>query len=392
MFSSRLPAALAPNALTEAIARHRAAGRVAFDLTVTNPTEVGLAYPRDVLAPLVHADGARYTPSPFGMRAAREAIAAEYARAGLTVDADRIVLAASTSDAYGLLFKLLCDAGDDVLVPQPSYPLFDLLTRLDAVVARPYQLEYHDSWAIDRTSLEDALTPRSRAVLVVSPNNPTGSMLRSADREWLDALCARRGIALIADEVFADYPLAPRTDACRAIGNGSAALTVALGGLSKSAGLPQLKLGWMIVDGPDALVTAALDRLELICDTYLSVSTPVQLAAPQLIDSGRAIRARIAERLRVNVARLQRALVGHPSITWHPPEGGWSAVLQVPATLSEEALVLRLLDEADLIVHPGYFFDFPREAFLIVSLLPVPDLFEAALDRMLPIASGALAS
>jgi aspartate/methionine/tyrosine aminotransferase len=298
-----------------------------------------------------------------------------------------VVLTASTSEAYAILFKLLCDAGEQVLVPQPGYPLFDLLTRLEGVVSRPYRLEYHGAWSIDRTSVERALDPPVRAILVVSPNNPTGSMLRAADRDWLAGLAADRGVALISDEVFGDYRLAPRADASTLLGE-SRALTFALGGLSKSAGLPQVKLGWFVVSGPDALVSDALHRLEVIGDTYLSVSTPVQIAAPALIRSGSAIRHDIAARLTQNLTALRAAVASHPSIRLLEPEGGWSAVLRVPATRSEEALVLRLLNEAHVRVHPGYFFDFADEAFVVLSLLTPRDAFDDGVRRLLPVAAG----
>src|SRR6185436_19396997 len=220
MFSSRLPSSLAPNDITRAIEQLRAAGTPLLDLTETNPTSVGLPYPATLLAPLADAEGLIYRPHPRGLESARAAVAAEYARQGVTVSPDRLVLTASTSEAYALLFKLLCNPGDDVLVPRPSYPLFDLLTTLEGVPSRPYQLEYHGVWSIDRDSLEQALTPSTRAILVVSPNNPTGSLLRVSDRDWLMEICASRGIALIADEVFADYPLTPRADGCSIAASG----------------------------------------------------------------------------------------------------------------------------------------------------------------------------
>jgi aspartate/methionine/tyrosine aminotransferase len=331
---------------------------------------------------LADPGGVRYAPRPFGLDSARAAVAAEYARVGTPVASDRIVLTASTSEAYALLFKLLCNPGDHVLVPQPSYPLFDLLTRLEGVGVRPYRLDYHGAWSIDRSSLETALTARTRAILVVSPNNPTGSLLRATDRDWLVDLCADRELALIADEVFGDYPLSPRRDAARAL-CGSPALTFALGGLSKSAGLPQLKLGWIAVDGPDRRVREALQRLEIICDTYLSVSTPVQIAAPRLIEAGRSIRAAIAGRLDRNLQYLRAAVERHAAVSLLEPEGGWSAVVRVPATDSEESQVLRLLEQARVLVHPGYFFDFSAEAFLVVSLLPATATFAEAIDRLL---------
>jgi aspartate/methionine/tyrosine aminotransferase len=382
MFSSRLSESIEPNALTRAIGARRAAGGTWLDLTETNPTTVGLDYPADVLAPLADARARRYEPEPLGMGVAREAIACDYARRGRVVAPEHVVVTASTSEAYSLLFKLLCNPGDAVLVPQPSYPLFELLAGLEAVALRPYRLLEHDAWSIDRASLTEAMAPNVRAVLVVSPNNPTGSMLRRDDLAWLADTCARQRIALIADEVFVDYPLAARAEAV-AIAGDEPALTFALGGLSKSAGLPQVKLGWMAVGGPPALVTAALARLELICDTFLSVSTPVQWAAPALIDHGATIRAAIHARVRGNLAKLRETLAAHPALTLLAPEAGWSAVWQVPATEPEEALVLRLFNTAGVLVHPGYFLDFAREAFLVTSLLPAPTIFDEALDRLM---------
>ncbi|MFI5177580.1 MAG: pyridoxal phosphate-dependent aminotransferase [Vicinamibacterales bacterium] len=391
MFSSRLPAALGPNALSRAVDALRRSGVALIDLTETNPTTVDLPDTGDDLAPLADDRARRYAPDPRGLAEARDAIAAEYARRGASAPADRLVLTASTSEAYAWLFKLLCDPGDEVAVPQPSYPLFDLLTGLDAVQARPYLLDYHGRWSIDRSSLERALTASTRAVLVVSPNNPTGSMLRAEDREWLVAACAARGVAVIADEVFADYPLAPRTDACSLMGE-TRALTFVLGGLSKSAGLPQVKLGWIAVSGPEALASAALERLDIISDTYLSVSTPVQVGAARLIERGRRRRAAIAARVGGNLAALRAAVHDHPAVTLREPEGGWSAVLEVPATTTDEALALTLLDTAHVVVHPGYFFDFTGGAFLVVSLLPRPDVFAEGVRRLLPIAGRGVSS
>jgi aspartate/methionine/tyrosine aminotransferase len=262
-----------------------------------------------------------------------------------------------------------------------------LLTRLDGVRAVPYQLEWHGQWSIDRASLTAALTSSTRAVLVVSPNNPTGSMLRSADRDWLIELAGRRALALIADEVFADYRLAPRPDATSLLGE-DRALTFVLGGLSKSAGLPQMKLAWIAVSGPAPTACDALTRLAVIADTYLSVATPVQLAASGLIEAGRGIRRAIQARLDENLATLVRTLRPWPSLALLAPEGGWSAVVRVPAILPEEALVLRLIEQAAVRVHPGYFFDFPSEAFVVLSLLPPPDVFVEGLRRAVPILAG----
>jgi aspartate/methionine/tyrosine aminotransferase len=388
MFSSRLPTALEPNAISRAVSALRAANVPLLDLTETNPTLVGLAYPAGVLEALAAPDAMTYAPESLGLGLAREAVAQEYGRAGHRVNADSVVLTASTSEAYTLLFKLLCDPGDDVLVPQPSYPLFESLTRLDAVAVRPYRLEYHGAWSIDRESVTRAFTGRTRALLVVSPNNPTGSMLRRDDREWLVDQCARRGVAIISDEVFAEYPLRPGRDAVSMMDD-SRALTFVLGGLSKSAGLPQVKLGWMVVNGPAAEAAAAIERLDVICDTYLSVSTPVQVAAPALLAAGRDIRASILQRLTTNLDTLNRLVGVDSPVSVLQPEGGWSVALRVPATQPEEAMVLRLLAEARTVVHPGFFFDFADEAFLVVSLLPEAGVFEEAVRRMLPIVAAA---
>lgn len=381
MFSSRLPS-LAPNPFSRAVSRARASGRQLFDLTETNPTIVGIDVPPDLLVPLAHPDGRTYAPDPRGLRAARESVAREYRRSGLTVDPDRIVLTPGTSDAYGLIFKLLCDPGDDVLTPVPSYPLFDLLTRFEGVASRAYPLDRAGHWRIDRTELERAITGRTRAVLVVSPNNPTGSMLHRDEYAWLTGLCAARGLAIIADEVFGDYRLRAGTDVVSAAGE-SRALTFTLGGLSKSVGLPQVKVSWTLVGGPDRLVEDALQRLDVLSDTYLGVSTPAQLALPALLDAGRPIRRAILERVSGNLDRLCAAAQACPGADVHLPDGGWSAVLRVPAVEPEEVLAERLLDEAGVVVHPGYFFDFPCEAFLVVSLLPPPEVFAEGVARLL---------
>ena len=380
MFSSRLPANVHANRLSEAL---RARREPYIDLTLSNPTRADFDYPADLLAPLADARGLRYAPSPFGAIEARRAVAADYARQGLTVPPERCVLTASTSDGYSLIFKLLADAGDEVLVPRPSYPLFDHLTQLDLVVPRPYDLDFDGAWAIDFASLEAALTPRTRAVLIVSPNNPTGSFVTAAELDRLAAICAPRGIAIISDEVFADYELEPgaAARAGRVAARGDV-LSFSLGGLSKSAGLPQVKLGWMAVGGPEALAAAALERLELECDTYLAVSTPVQLAAPGLIDRGAGVRAQIAARVAANYRALHAAAAAAPACRARRSDGGWYAVLQVPSFQPEEDLVLRLLDDG-VLTHPGYFFDFPRESFLIVSLLPPEAAMVEGVSRVL---------
>ncbi len=315
---------------------------------------------------------------------ARVAVAKEYERQGVLVPPERIVLTASTSDAYSLLFKLLADAGDEVLVPRPSYPLFEHLTRLDLIAARPYDLEYHGSWSIDLSSVEDAVGSRTRAVLVVSPNNPTGSFVTRDELARLAAVCAAHDIAIVADEVFFDYELEPdaRMSAGRVV-ECDTVLSFTLGGLSKSAGLPQVKLGWIAVNGPARLVADALARLELICDTYLAVSTPAQTAAAHLLEAGATVRRQIADRVRASYASLQAWAAAVPSCRVLRADAGWYAVMQVPAFESEEDLVVGLLTNDGVLVHPGYFFDFSRESFVIVSLLPRPADFAEGIGRLL---------
>lgn len=373
MFSNRVPGDRRPNAFTTALARAKARGPI-LDLTVSNPTAAGFTYPADLLAPLADSAGLAYSPAAFGLDDARAAVAETYRTRGLQISADRIVLTASTSEAYSLLFKLLCDPGARVLTPVPSYPLFDYLTALDAVDQARYTLEFHGSWTVDLESLDAGWNDRTRCVLAVTPNNPTGSILRDGDAEELVGRCAARNAALVLDEVFWDYPLASPLSEPAALRQ-PAALTFRLGGLSKTAGLPQVKLGWIAVQGPDVAVVDALDRLELICDTYLSVSTPVQLAARRLLEAGAGIRTQIVDRIQRNYAALGARLAGSPA-SLLPADGGWSAVMRVPATRPEEAIVLDLLERDAVVVHPGYFFDFPGEAFLVVSVLTQPDVFD----------------
>jgi alanine-synthesizing transaminase len=388
MFSSRVPGDLHPNRLAEAVRRARSDGRDLFDLTLSNPTAAGFDYPQSLLASLAGPGALVYEPQPFGLESARAAVAADYARRGVACDPRRIVLTASTSEAYSILFKLLCEScGSRVLVPAPSYPLFEHLSRLDGVGCDSYRLDYHGRWALDEASVTAAWTAETRAVLAVSPNNPTGSVLNPRELAALARESAARGAALVVDEVFADYPLAARDDTALH-GPAGECLTFRLGGLSKSAGLPQVKLGWIGVDGPPRLVTPALERLELICDTYLSVSTPVQIAAPALIYCGAAVRQQILDRVRANYDSLRRLAAPHPSVEVLAADAGWSAVLRVPATLPEEELTLTLLDRDGVLVHPGFFFDFEREAFLVASLLPRPEVFREGVRRILERVDG----
>jgi alanine-synthesizing transaminase len=386
MRSSRLPANLSVNPMTRTLEALRRRGVTVIDLTESNPTHVGLTYPPDLLQPLASPRSLVYEPHPLGIASAREGVAADFARRSLVVSPDRIALTASTSEAYSLLFKLFCDAGNAVSVPRPSYPLFQHLTVLESVSARPYRLEYHGGWRIDVDDLRRTVDERTRAVLIVSPNNPTGSFLHKDDLVDVAEVCASQNLALIGDEVFTDYPLDPAPHAVSVLCDADV-VACSLGGLSKSAGLPQIKLGWIAFAGPVERVRELMLAYEVIADTYLSVSTPVQVALPQLLDCGIEIRQQIQARILRNLTALRQAVSRVPSVSVLAVEGGWSAVLQVPAYRSEETLVLELLTEDHVLVHPGFFFDFEHEAFLVVSLLPESSTFDTGIQRLIARAS-----
>lgn len=392
MFSRRSGWDLAPNALSNALAERRARGLEVLDLTETNPTRCGLGPSRDVLRGALSAPGVeKYDPDPRGTRAAREAVCAYYTQRGRTVDMADVLLSASTSEAYGWLFKLLCDPGDRVLVPRPGYPLFDYLAELESVAAEPYSLRRFDGvWHLDLEALGAALAapgPRIRAIVVVSPGNPTGAFLKRAELAALLALCAQHEVALICDEVFSDYGLGgdeERVETIVADVPPPPALTFALSGLSKVLALPQVKLGWLVAGGPVALRRAALARLEVIADTYLSVGTPPQIALPALLEERESVQNAILARVRANLATLHAACAeGASAVSVLAPEGGWIAVLRVPRVLGDEAWAMSLLEEKGVLVQPGFFFDFERPGHLVVSLLPGPAAFAEGTRRIL---------
>jgi alanine-synthesizing transaminase len=383
MFSARTRWDLTPNRLARILEAKRTAGEPVIDLTESNPTRAGISYPSDLLAPLADPAALRYEPTPWGLEPAREAVAADFARRGFPLRPDRILLTASTSEAYSLLFKLLCDPGDEVLVPRPGYPLFDYLAGLESVRVVSYPLEYDGAWRLDLAALAAAVTSRSRAVVTVNPNNPTGSYLKRDEALALRALCAERGLALISDEVFADYAFGEDPSRMGSVAEDGGGLAFALGGLSKSCGLPQLKLAWIATSGPEGVRNQALSRLEVVADAFLSVGTPVQVAAPSLLARRAELQAPIRARLGENGEMLRARLASSSPARLLAPEGGWYAVLRVPATHPEEIQVARLLEQSNVLVHPGYFFDFPTEAYLVLSLLPPPPLFALGLGRIL---------
>lgn len=375
MFSDRLPPSLAPTPLARAVEARRRSGRLR-DLTRSNPTTVGFVYPETLAAAWSNGTALHYDPQPRGMAGARTAIAAWYASSGESIDPDRLVLTASTSEAYAHLFKLLCNPGDQVLVPCPSYPLFEHLAQLEGVRVGRYAFRDVGSWVLDAVHLDAQVTPRTRAVIVVAPNNPTGHV--PGDEEWaaIGAVCRRHGLALIVDEVFAPYRFGTTTPVpWDALGD---VLIFRLNGLSKLIGLPQAKLGWILARGPDDTVSRALDGLEMIADTYLSVSTPVQVALPTLLADGAAVRGQIQARIEANV-QATNARVSGTAIDMRSPDGGWSVVLRVPNVSGPDALALALL-EHDIVVHPGYYYDMPHDGYLVLSLIVPEDELRAGLD------------
>lgn len=385
MFSRRLPWEHSRNRLTLAMEERSARGLATIDLTETNPTRVGLAYPEEELRELLRRGASpEYRPHPQGLPEAREALAATLSTPGDPVAAEDLILTASTSESYSYLFKLFGDPGDEVLTAAPSYPLLDSLAALDALVLRHFPLQAERGFALDAEAVALALSPRTRLVAVVHPANPTGTFLSASEQGAVAALCASRGLPLISDEVFADYPLAlPEVDGRAGPAAASEnTLSFSLGGLSKSAGLPSWKLGWIRVGGPLRHRRRAIAALELVADSYLSVATPVQRALAGVLALAPRIRAAILDRLRGNLAVLREALAGLPGVELLEPAGGWSAVIRISREATDEEMVLELLDRAGVLVHPGYLFDFATEDFLVLSLLPEPAGFAEGVRRL----------
>lgn len=365
-FSNRTHWSSVGNLITPAVEARRAAGLPIIDLTETNPTRVGLPeLPAELLARLSDRSVARYSPEPFGLPAAREAVARYHRN---RVPPEHICLTASTSEAYAWLFKLLCEPDDQILVPTPSYPLFSHLGQLESVRVGTYPTRAWDDWSIDFEALRAAIDERTRAIVLVSPNNPTGAMLHAGDLPSLEAICAEHDLALISDEVFADYA-EPRPDRVPTLAGLDSTLTFVLSGLSKVCLTPQLKVGWMAISGPQSARDEALRRLEIVADSFLSVNTPAQSMVGPLLDAREEIQRPLRQRLQSNRAILGSALAG-ASATLLPADGGWSAVLRVPISRTDEQWTLELLELHGVLVHPGYFFDFIDGAWLVVSLLP----------------------
>ena len=373
MFSRRTDWKLSPNRFTQAQRELQATGREVLDLTISNPTRAELHYDAEtILRALVNPQAMDYDPQPKGLRSAREAVAGYYGKQHNDIDPESIVLTTSTSEGYSYVFRLLCNVEDEILVPKPSYPLFEFLADLQDVKLVPYPLLYDHGWQIDFPSLYKAVNHRTRAVVVVHPNNPTGSFVADEERSALNQFCREYNLDLVADEVFLDYA---HDGASRAtFADNREALTFTLSGLSKISGLPQMKLAWIVTGGTDEQVSTALARLEVIADTYLSMNAPIQLAAPALLEQRHSVQPLVLDRVRANLSELDRGLAKHKTCRRLEVEAGWYAVLRVPVTQSDEDLAIEILRKHSVLVHPGHFYDFPNDGYLIVSLItPVQD-------------------
>lgn len=377
MFSHRVPTDFTPNRLSAVLEARRARGAPVFDLTESNPTRCGFLHDEQaLLAALASPAALRYEPHAQGIASARRAVAGYYAEIGAQVDPEALFLTTGTSEAYGLLFKVLADPGDEILVPTPGYPLLDVLTGLEAVRLVPYRLRLGTGgWTIDGEGLRAGITTRTRAIVVVSPNNPTGSFLKHQELDELNSVCRGLDLALIVDEVFSDYGIGADAARVRTAVRNDAALTFTLNGFSKLAGLPQMKLGWIHASGPSEMVRDARDRLAYATDAYLSVSAAVQHAAEAVFRGRAGVQAQINGRLGDNAGTLNDCLSAVPSCRLLSREGGWYAILQIPDEASDEEFVISLLESDGVLVHPGYFYDFPSGTFLVLSLLPDRETF-----------------
>ena len=378
MFSNRTAWKLTPNRFTLAHEELVRQGRKILDLTVSNPTRAGLSYDETaILDALRNPTSLDYDPQPKGLRSAREAVA----NYGAGLDSGSLVLTTSTSEGYSYVFRLLCNSEDEVMVPKPSYPLFDFLADLQDVKLVPYPLIYDHGWQIDFPTLEQALTPKSRAIVLVHPNNPTGSFISPEERARLNQLCRERNLSLIVDEVFLDYAYDGSQHETFAAND--QVLTFTLSGLSKISGLPQMKLAWIAVSGPQKEATEAMQRLEIIADTYLSVSAPVQLAAKTMLDQRLKLQPQLMHRIQTNLSELDLQLAKQKSCTRLALQGGWYAVLRVPVTRSDEDLAIELLTQKSVLVHPGHFYDFPTDGFLVLSLITPEPTFHEGISQLL---------
>ncbi len=385
MFSDRTNWKLTRNRLSEALERITASGTRVLDLTLSNPTQAGLDYnAQTILQSLASPHSMNYDPQPKGLPSARAAVVDYYqGQHAIHPDLERLILTTSTSEGYSFVFRLLCNPGDELLVPRPSYPLFEFLADLQDVKLIPYPLLYDHGWQMDFPSLEKSVTKRARGVIVVHPNNPTGSFVRPHERDALNHFCHEHRLALIADEVFLDYAHG-RAAQTSFVGN-QEILTFTLSGVSKISALPQMKVAWIVTSGPPQEVEAAQARLEVIADTYLSMNAPIQWATPTLLGQGKEIQRQLMDRVLANVAELDRQLAGQSICQRLSVEGGWYAVLRVPVTQTDEELAIKLLRRKSVLVHPGHFYDFPSDGYLVLSLITPLGEFVEAIERLLEV-------
>jgi alanine-synthesizing transaminase len=382
MFSDRTAWSLEPNPLSEALADRLSSGKPVIDLTESNPTKCGFYFEAEqILGALSDPAGLHYDPVPQGLLPARSTVVDYYRARNCTINVNDIFLTTSTSEAYSFLFRALCNPGDEVLIPQPGYPLFNFLADIQDVATIRYPLIYDYGWQIDFHALQRAITPHTRAIIVVNPNNPTGHFCKADDMHRLNQICLEGDLALIADEVFLDFSFGK--DILPTFASNNKALTFTMSGLSKISGLPQMKVAWLIATGPEALKQQAIARLEMIADTYLSMNTPMQLALPVLLELLRDnFQQQCVERTRKNLAHLDKLVSTQKLCTRLNLEGGWYAILKVPLTGSDEELALELLNARGVYLHPGHFYDFPADGYLVVSLI-TPELpFAAGIEAL----------
>jgi alanine-synthesizing transaminase len=380
MFADRTNWNLKPNRLAEALERHKSSGRKLLDLSASNPTECGFKYDAPaIMRALCTPASLQYHPNPRGLKSARQAVCDYYSEHGERVSINELLLTASTSEAYSFIFRLLCNPGDELLIPTPSYPLFDFLADVNDVKLTRYPLFYDHGWHVDLHALKQSITPRTRGVIVVHPNNPTGHFTKPEETAQLNQICSANKMAVIADEVFLDFSLGA---AQKSFVANAGALTFTMSGISKISGLPQMKFAWLAVSGPEEVKREALARLEMIADTYLSLNAPIQLAAPVLLQQRAAFQQQLMSRVRRNLAELDSQLAGKKHLGRLEAEGGWYAVLRVPATRSDEDLAIDLLEKHEVYLHPGHFYDFPADGYLVVSLITPEQDFSEGMRRV----------
>jgi len=382
MFAGRTNWNLNSNRLSEALAKHRAAGKPLLDLSASNPTECGFEYDRQaILKALSNPESLSYDPDAKGLLSARRAVAEYYSTLEIIVPVEDIILTTSTSEAYSFAFRVLCNPGDELLIPEPSYPLFSFLADIHDVKLVGYPLLYDHGWQIDFHALQQSITARTRGVIVVNPNNPTGHFCKPGEMQKLNEICSPRQLAIIADEVFLDFHLAATRP--RSFAANTGCLTFTMSGLSKISGLPQMKAAWLIATGPEESKSEALARLEVIADTFLSMNAPVQRAMPVFLELRHGFQRQVLARVRKNLAELDKQLSAQSSCARLDMEGGWYAVVRVPATRSDEAVAIELLNAQGVYVHPGHFYDFPADGYLIVSLITPERDFNEGIKRLL---------